>query len=500
MTLILPTIDTTTGAGDTGKAGGSKVNAGFRALETLMPVPQATRIIIEGDSIAAAMAGASMASPLFWADARFPVSYVFDRSKDNFAIGSTNTSDQASPVGMTTTTRLSAIAARIAAVRAAGERVLCIIQAGTNDVGLTNYSDNSAPGTVANIQKMLANMFGAGASHVVIMSIDPRLDTTADQSRLVLAINAGLAELCRRLPEKLTFCDTQFATADDSTALFLPQGLAGAEGTHADTLHPAARGAYYKASVLGPILRRLLPHRRSLITPSSSFQSATSPASLRGNIIGKQGRFYDTGAGTAQTDGITVADTATVTGKTNLPSAKLFSNYPGFAAPLTGTMALEITQQPWPVAVTELGRTDIMCTRLRFSGIPTASGYFSAGMVQNGLGGYDVANGPYEAEILMYADKMKGLRGLGFSVAADGAGGQGNGDAIAAPSGSAKLLPIITGLLNFRMPTPLVAASKPSNVTLTMGFTWNAGYEVSGDMYLFGSGVFQNVTMVAPTA
>jgi hypothetical protein len=50
------------------------------------------------------------------------------------------------------------------------------------------------------------------------------------------------------------------------------------------------------------------------------------------------------------------------------------------------------------------------------------------------------------------------------------------------------------------MPTPLVAASKPSNVTLTMGFTWNAGYEVSGDMYLFGAGVFQNVTMVAPTA
>lgn len=499
MTLNLPTIDTTAGAGDYAVDGGNKINRAFRALETLMPVPQVTRMMSEGDSISAAMAGASMASPLFWADAMFPVSFVFDRLKDNFAIGSTNTSDQASPVGMTTTTRLNAIAARIREARAAGERVVVIIQAGTNDIGLTNYSDNSSPGTVANIQKMLANMFGAGASHVIIMSIDPRVGSTADQSRLVLAVNAGLAELCRRTPEKLTFCDTQFATADDSTALFLPQGLDGAEGTHADTLHPAARGAYFKARVLGPILRRLLPHRRSLITPSSSFQSATSPASLRGNIIGKQGRFYDTGAGTGQTDGITVADTATVTGKANLPSAKLGS-YPSFSSALTGTQTLEITQQPWPVAVTELGRTDIMCTRLRFSGVPTAAGVFSAAMIQNGLGGYDIANGPYEAEILMYADKMKGLRGLGFSVTADGAGGQGNGDAIAAPSGTAKLLPIITGLLNFRMPTPLQAASKPSNVSIVTGFTWNAGYEVSGDMYLFGAGVFQNVTMVAPTA
>lgn len=500
MTLILPTIDTTPGAGDFAVDGGNKINAAFRQIERAMPLAQATRLLIEGDSIGGDMANYGGDSPLFWADGTHPVSFVFDKDKDNFAIGGTNTSEGTQELpGMTSTGRMAAIATRIKTCVAAGERVIVIDQSGTNDVGLSGYGDNSSPGTIANKRKMHKNMIDAGASHIYVMSIDPRKGTTADQSRYVLAVNAGLGEYCRKTPEYLTFVDTQWATGDDSAGLFLPQGLDGATGVHRDELHPTTRGAVYKARVLGPALRKGLPHRRSLIQPSASQQSSTGASSLRGNMLRKQGRFYDTGAVAAQTDGITVADAATVTGKANLPSAKLGS-YPSFSSALTGTQTLEITQQPWPPAVTELGRTDIMCTRLRFAGTPSAFKNFTIGLVENSLGAYDIAAGPYESEVMMFAQNLKGLRGIGYAVSADASGKTyGSGFGIPGAGATAKVMQELNGLLNFRSPTPLIAGTKPANVTLTIGWGWNADVELSGDIYLFGAYIGQNIPLVAAT-
>lgn len=485
-------ISTTAGAGDTGKVGGDKINAMMTEQYRFLDRHRAPRIITDGDSISVLMSGYSGRSPLFWAASLYPFPFTHDGSVDNFGVGSTFST---AANGLLTPSRIAARSARIAACRAAGEAVIVISQCGTNDVGVTGSSladDNVAGSLVANYQAWWNTCRDAGANFGVIMAIPPAGGSDATRARKTLAANHALSEWCRRNKHELAFCDTQMALGTDVGETFLPAG--GTVGTTGsvmfDVLHPGSRGAYLQGKILGPIMQRLCGIRRSLLTMAGDlFVRSATPLTVRGNVLGRQGRFFDIGGTTAQ---VTLSGGSGVTGVANWPSAKLFTNYPPLSGTMSGTMAVAITQDVWPVALNESGRTDVMTTKLTFSGTPTSDGLISwGGTVTSNLP--DFADGPYDVESVLWAAQLAGFGPPNVSAVFSSSGRSWGGGSNVSDVGT------MDGLMQIINPNPLVAVANPANMSVNTSMNFKANVPVSGSLYIYGQAMIQNPALPAPT-
>lgn len=488
-------INTTVSPYDSGKAGGDKVNAMFTENYRILDRNLPARILTDGDSIGVLMSGYSGRSPLFWAASLFPFPFVHNGAFDNFAVGSTFTD---AGNGLLTPSRIAARASRISACRANGESVIVISQCGTNDIGATTgNSDNGTSSIVANYQAWWLTCKAAGANMAIIMAIPPAGTSgtsAADKlrARKSLANNNALREWCRRNRQELTFCDTTSAIGADEGEAYLPAGGAvGAVGSvNFDILHPSARGAYLQGRVLGPILQRLLGTRKPLVTiAGDQFIRSASPFTLRGNVLGRSGRMFDTGGTTTQ---VTLSGGGGVTGVANFPSAKVNATHPQLTGTLSGTLAVDIAQAPWPLAIQETGRTDIMCTKLTFSGTPTANGGISlTALSTQNLPTF--ADGPYDAEAVMWASALTGLGPPSISALA-AAGSVGGG-------GGANDSDVVTldGLIQITIASPIVATSDPGLFSVAIATSFRANVPVSGSLYIYGMAIVQNPALPAPT-
>jgi lysophospholipase L1-like esterase len=488
-------INTTTSPYDSGKAGGDKINAMMFEAYQHIDRSKPTRILIDGDSIGVLMGDYGGRSPLLWAAAQFPFRFFHDRSKDVFAVGGTFSGN----TGLIQPARMAALASRATACRAAGENVIVISQMGTNDAGNApssgspGYTDNGTGSTVANYQTWWANAKGAGANRAVIMAIPPRGDSTTNVARSVRAINRSLAEWCRRNSNELAFCDTQDALGIDANELFQPIGgtAVGTTGSVMfDNLHPSGLGGYYQAKKLGPILQGWIGKRTPFVNMAGESFSKTNPTSVRGNILGRQGVFFDTGGST----NVTLSGGGGVTGAANFPSAKLFGNYPGLSGTLSGTLSVAITQEAWPVAIAETGRTDIMSTKLTFSGTPTSDGSVNWSTAANNAG-TDFADGPFEGECLLWMAALAGLSTPEVSMTVSASGTSWGGGIYNA----ADFIGPVNGLFQAVSPTPVTATTNPSNLVMTTKLYFKSGVPCSGSVYIRGQAIVQNPALPAAT-
>jgi len=485
-------INTTAGAGDSGKVGGDKLNAMMTEQYRFLDRHKPARILTDGDSIGVLMSGYSGRSPLFWAASLYPFPFTHDASVDNFGVGSTFTN---AANGLLTPSRTAARSARITACRANGEAVIVISQCGTNDIGVTGAGagdDNGVGSVIANYQAWWLTCRDAGANFGIIMAIPPSGGADATRARKILAINHALSEWCRRNRQELTFCDTQMALGTDAGETFLPAGgTVGATGSVMfDTLHPSARGAYLQGRILGPIMQRLLGTRRSILTMAGDqFSKGSTPTSVRGNVLGRQGRYFDIGGTTSQ---VTLSGGGGVTGVANWPSAKLFGTYPPLSGTMSGTMAVAITQEAWPVALNESGRSDVLTTKLTFSGTPTSDGLISWGATVNS-NLPDFADGPYDVESVLWAAQLAGFGPPNVSTVVSSGG--------RAWGGGANVSDIVTmdGLMQIINPNPLVATANPSNMSCNTSMNFKANVPVSGALYIYGQAMIQNPALPSPT-
>jgi len=480
------------GTGDKPRSVGTKLNAMMTENYRTLDRNRAPRILTDGDSISVLMSGYSGRSPLFWAASLYPFPFTHDGSVDNFGVGSTFTN---AANGLLTPSRIAARSARIAACRAAGEFVIMISQCGTNDMaGVGSDTDNGTLSIIANYQAWWNTCRDAGANFGIVMAIPPAGGSDATRARKVLAANHALNEWCRRNRQELAFIDTQMALGTDAGETFLPAG--GTVGTTGsvmfDTLHPSARGAYLQGRLLGPVLQRLCGVRRSLLTMAGDlFVRSTTPTSTRGNVLGRQGRYFDTGGTTAQ---VTLSGGGGVTGVANWPSAKLFTNYPGLTGTLSGTMAVAITQEAWPFAVNESGRSDVLTTKLSFSGTPSADGQLKWGAtVTSGLP--DFADGPYDIESVLWAQALAGFCPPYVSTVTSASGGRAWGG-----SGNVSDVVTVDGLLQIINPNPQVATGNVANMSCNTSLDFKANVPVSGSLYIYGQAIIQNPALPTPTA
>lgn len=451
------------GTGDSIRTAFQLTNINFADLYARTGISPVVRMLVDGDSIGVEAKAYNADSALFHALATAPVKVVMDAATDAFAIGATLTGSTNN--GMTSIARMTNIANRVRDCVFAGEHVVGLMQGGTNN--------GAAEVVVNDLRIWTDNFINAGGSHVFIMAIDPIVTTTDAQARRALSTNRGLKQLCESRPHQMSFVDSTLAMAA-STGLYAPQGGSGIDGVMKDELHPSNRGAYLKGVVLGRALARVLPSRGSNVGPTGDSYSGGGVAP-RGNLLGGMGRFNSTGGSASGITGY-----ATVTGAANLPPVS------SIGSTGSGTQTLDIAQAPWPAAVADFGRSDILCTRLRFAGTPTSDGTFGLGLFVNVPSDYNPANGPYVAELMSFADKLIGCAGIDLEVAADTAGGFSIGAA------GNRALPMLNGVYNPVSPCPRATiAAKPGLFTFSIRIRFLANVEFKGDLYLLGAALNQ---------
>ncbi len=460
-------------------------------------------LIVEGDSKALQVGNMGSRSALYYALARFPRDLYYDPTLDNLAVGSTVSDADASdpPHGLISTGRLASMTARIAAVAALGHRPVVVLKIGANDTTTQYNNDNGVGSTLANVEKAWNTYKAAGAVYCIIMSIDPRV-ITATQAGMFLGVNRGFKEYARQNRE-VFFCDSQVALADQSSLLYGPLGggaqTPGCVMYDNPPLHESAYGAYLQSIPLSDCLALIAPPRTQpqVTVPSDVYNNPTTPnnttanQAIRGNLLGKQGRFYDTGGVIAQ---VSLSGGSGVSGISNFPSAKLFTNNPSLTGTMSGTMAVAISQVAYPPYVTAYGRSDIMATRLTFSGTPSAAGTVKALATVLKPTNFDYTV-PFQADADFYATALAGVT---FGLTATVATGRSLGGPSSPASNADALLPI-TGRFTPYFTWNLIAPSDPANMVCELRFDFFAGVPVSGTVDIFGMSIVENPTLPAPT-
>ncbi|MDP1026409.1 hypothetical protein Q5H91_04225 [Sphingomonas sp. KR1UV-12] len=476
-------LDTTAGAGDTGKIGGDKINAMMGELYALTNRQRPGRLIIVGDSKASLMANFSnVRSGAAWGLARASVYCSFE---DANAIGGSFTGTETN--GLLNATRNAAIVATVTSRANAGENVIVIIKAGTND----NYAVGQ---TLANLMQATKNYITAGASHVIIMSVDPEGNLNAAQARSNSEINRGIRVFARSNPAFVSFCDTTFGLLEAGSETFLSKGTTGDTTTDTgaygsvmhDSLHESGYGAYIMGLALEPIFKRLMPHRTRLIMPDGSGQSTESP---RGDFVQNM-IMFTRGGGTAATIE-SGSDTPSGSGAAAYPRIALFGTIPSQRLIKSG-ITFATSREPYPPFVTEFGREDILVTTITLSGTPTADGEWTFG---GGTAGAFATGDAYNWEFEYYAEALSGTAGL--SARATGANGAVGEHLLSAPAKAADYIPKMTGRFSYASPTPMVIASGGNNGGLTFGMRWRNGVPVSGKVYLLGAALIKNIALPA---
>ncbi|MFC0305283.1 SGNH/GDSL hydrolase family protein [Rhizorhabdus histidinilytica] len=494
------------GTGDNLRAAFGKTNSNFDELYAadaalgaqIGQINKPIHLMVEGDSKGQLVAAYNSRSALFWALARNPLDLIFDPAADNLAIGSSTSDGASSTTGLTSGARLATAAARIAAIAAMGHNPVVILKIGTNDLTVTN--DNGANSIIANIRKAWASYKAAGAAYLILMTIDPRASLTAGQAAQFIATNRAMRALAQS-DRAVFICDTQLGLIDPTSVLYESLGkntqAPGAVMYDNPALHESAYGAWQMAKPLADVLAKICrPREKSLsigagdayANPSSP--TGTAPRAIRGNLLLRQGRFEDTGGVSGQ---ITASGGGGVTGTANWPSAKLFGVYPKLTGTMSGTMAVAISQVPYQPAIDLYGRSDLMATRLTFSGTPTSAGTLAvdASITVSSLPNYD-----YTVPIMIDADLyFTDVNGLNLRIAGPGA----NMGGIGVPASNADALVHATGRITPYYPTSIIQSSAPSTLQLQVQFPFFANVPVSGSVDIFGLGIVSNPALPAAT-
>ncbi|QEH81200.1 hypothetical protein EIK56_25200 [Sphingomonas sp. C8-2] len=493
------------GTGDNLRAAFGKTNSNFDELYAadaalgaqIGQINKPIHLMVEGDSKGQLVAAYNSRSALFWALARYPLDLIFDPAADNLAIGSSTSDGASSTTGLTSAARLATAAARITAIAAMGHNPVVILKIGTNDLTVTN--DNGAASTIANIRKAWTAYKAAGAAYLILMTIDPRASLTAGQAAQFIATNRAMRALAQS-DRAVFICDTQLGLIDPTTSVYEPLGkntqAPGAVMYDNPALHESAYGAWQMAKPLADVLAKICrPREKSLslgagdayANPTSP--TGTSPRAIRGNLLGTQGRFGDTGGVSGQ---VTLSGGGGVTGTSNWPSAKLFGTYPQISGTMSGTMAVAISQVAYQPAMNDFGRNDLMATRLTFSGTPTAAGNIIIDAAVSPL----PTNYDYTVPLLIDGDMyLTDVNGLNVRMSGHGAimGGVGS------PASNADALVHATGRLTPYYPANIIQSSAPSSLQLRLQFPFFANVPVSGTIDIFGLGIVSNPALPAAT-
>jgi lysophospholipase L1-like esterase len=431
------------------------------------------QILIEGDSIPAAAFGTNSQSILFWMGFN-PRSFVYNPATDNLAVPGSNSDTTGATSGLLSSSRLSTMTTRIAAVKDAGRPVVVILNIGMNGTAST---------LIADVRKAWNTYRAAGADQLIIMSVDPSSGAykmTPALAAVKIGNNAALAEFARQNAHEVQYSDASpYLLKNDPNAaddVYPPQGDAtNTVGSMTyDGIHGNGNSGFHKARPLVECVAR--------VTPSAPPSRIISPyaTGARGNLMGSAGRMSQGGGQASQN---TIG--SGLTGIENFPA-----DGGGIAGTLAG-MTCAITRVPYTPIPT------LMATRFTFSGTTTGDSNLIFGRDIGYTSGAWDASTPIELEADMYLDALRNFRHLRISGSVAGVGSA-LGNAAGNSNASDTITAPVTG--RFRPRAPVGFTASPGTFSGQFGISFPAGVTVSGSIELLGYGAFLNPALPAATA
>jgi hypothetical protein len=352
---------------------------------------QAVAMIFDGDS-----RGLEAARRVLLANAALRRNIVV---WDQLSIGATESGSANN--GATASTRLAAMAASVAAAKAAGYAMV--------DVMLTTGGNDFPSGiqpeqTLANIRTYYNAAVAAGVRYLWMVGIYPASAVTSlGGFDLLQSVNAGIRDLALSLPQMVPLMPGERYVDLASTA-WTPSG--GSDGSFGDVLVDGTHDSFYghlvSASELedpaGPFANAFPKLSNSDVM--QTFSGFTSAAQTpRGNLLGALGRTRALG-GTNSSTGGTVTGTPpngwTLTGALAGLSVTFSTANSAELQAMFGTLA------PVPVV------------RMTFSGTPTADVTMNLARTNTPSGG--VPPGQYVHEMLAHGVAIQGLCGIGMTA------------------------------------------------------------------------------------
>ncbi|MBB5684302.1 SGNH/GDSL hydrolase family protein [Sphingobium boeckii] len=409
------------------------------------------KIVVVGDSIAAAIAGNGLSSPWFWAQVRKPRLYAWnnkgwDGSNDSYNLARSGSwSGATTGHAATTTFGTNTPDMNTALVRNAVNAIspdICVIEIGTNDRGSTAYNE-----TFANVKSFVGQ---TNAKKYIVVSILPRASSAGNY----MHTNA-LYRYWQTVDSRIHYMDLYPEFLDDTSAT---NGLIGGAGGGAtavtfDGLHPStfgARAARDKWDVMMDILGVPVVDYIA-VGQIGNYNASDQPY---GNLVGDRGAFIGTsgGKGTGVTGNVATG------------------------WDMGGDGSGEITCVAAKDTIVVDGVTHV-AQKLTFTATTTLT---QGRSVSLGMGGGGFASPG--AGILCYASALVQIENLigcnGFMLQLNGAtlGGYDNNTGAVTPA--ANLVPTVTEILKMRYPgtmaLPSGAAGMPFLVSFNKGVTAGA--------------------------
>lgn len=437
---------------------------GFRgALSIYYPAAEeAVAVICDGDS-----KGFESILGLFWASSRVPLQ--FEWTKNISQGGSVSNENAASPSGILSAARLSAMSTAIAEAKAAGFKSVDIfLTIGTND---GNTLTLTAEQTIANVKAYYDAFVAAGGRLLWVWGVDPAFTASGTTAR-GWAINAGYQDMARSL-DQMVYVSSERYWLDPAATNYTPLGQStNTPGSVTyDGLHGSVYGALQKGKAILPLAERAFRRRQHFDSLSSG--GAFGASFPRGNILGAEGRFRALGGTVSATGG-------TVTGTPPL----------GWA--LTGTLNglnVTFTAESSAAAAAALDLpADLPVVRCTFSGTPTANAVFILNRNFSNSGA--VVPARFAHELLAYAEGLTGMTGIEHQSASMSLSPVTN-NFVAAGLGStassvrnADALPAFTGLLHARV--SVENTNTATNVQSNLRVMFRSGIAASGSLLLIG--------------
>lgn len=472
------------GASDNAPVAADKMNDNFSELYALLAQFNDVEVFTVGDSLSDQNGNMNDRSALAWALALHWPNVLFDPTTGNLGVGTSVSgaarSDGNAYYGMTSAARLARDAAAFRASIAKGRLPLALMSIGTNDSGLP--SDNGQGGTestAANVRKWWAYMEAQGIP-VLLRYMTPGPGGGASATPIkTRGVALALQALADQTRGRFKVIDNSTILARD-TAEYRALGTTGAVGgVMRDELHPGGYGEQLMGQyTLGPSLVADFGRRPSRLGfRGDAFNSQTN---VRGSIMGGLTRYGGTGSS---------AGDHNVTGGGGLVSPAGFPTGRSIEANLSGNQTIACAAVPDPFW-SAMGRPDIMASRLRFAGTPTASGVMTITATANLPSGYDPSVTPFFGEAMLYVD-ITNIKMPSMGWTGGGFGGQSGSDA--------DVIPRLVGQLRLGNTVPTTCPNY-NNMSATLTTSWVAGQEVAGDIIICAAGIYPYAPAPAATA
>lgn len=445
-------------------------------------------LIVEGDSMAAFEGSLTSASQLWWSLATTPIRINYDPQTANEAIGGSYSDDRVTLAGSTASDGNSYAAgilnatrlARFDSMQAATKADVARLHIGTNDF----YASTPAASVLANIQTWITHARSVGIRRIIVDTVEPRGAAgtgnalNAINSASMLTFNRSLLRWAATQPDVIVNDQSSLFLSPTSTT-YAPIGdySSGAGGQFApyqDALHRSDYGAYLGRSTLSQVLAQVFPARPWRTPTAADTYDATSNPT--GYLFVASQSFAGTGGTVSGLTG------GTVTTGTNAPAGWTFQ---GALNGMTITFAGSVSSG----FNTLLGRSDLTCSRLTFSGTPTAAVSISiAPSIYPGQGSSVIPvsglTGPFVAQFDVYATALQGVTSIAVrhNLISSPATYRNYGLPVA---GLHAQLPQLDGAFSFRTP-PIAAISGIDRVKPDIYVGFQANVAASGSLDLCG--------------